>query len=277
MYYTGQHNIMEDPNGSVISYLYEDLKWVDEASHEMLIDWFCCCATGDTWQEKYESSCIRYNGLYWLLWIVTVPCLLSGKWTHDLFGQGDGFEGETKLEREVRIHWLYCTDGPMLAALLIDVYYCGLYVAEGEWGMNNETLVVVLSMTVCIGYVGGNVAFEYAIRNRKPTTVKCMIACNFAFATGLLVALVYGFIIGDVSGASWIRILDYSLRVLVVLFIMLACVIYSPLWSAYDDTDDKGFVNPKNVLPIAAVTCWVYCALIFAFSINFTDLWEALT
>lgn len=257
--------------------LIDDIYWAFEASHEMLIEWLCCCASGETWQEKYVSSNVGYNLFYWLLWIFAVPCILSGKWTHDLVGQGDTFEGETKLEREVRIHWLYCTDGPMLAALMIDIYYAGVYVAKGEWGMNNDTMEIMLSMAVCISYVLGNIAFEAAIRERKATTVKCMIACNFAFATGLLVALVYGFVIGDVTGASWLKIVDYGLRIVVVLFIMLAVYVYSPLWSAYDEKEDHRSVSCEEMLPIVAVTVWVYCALIFAFSINFTDLWEALT
>ena len=91
------------------------------------------------------------------------------------------------------------------------------------------------SMGLCVGYLIGNTVFANAIREKKPRLVKVLIACNMAFATGLLVALCYGiYWHEDFQNSSHYRtylvVASYTCRMVVVLFVLTACYIYWPLW-----------------------------------------------
>ena len=74
------------------------------------------------------------------------------------------FEGESKLEREVRIQWIYTCDGPMMLAFLADLAYLFYYWYYGDLGLNNDTLSLLFSMGLCVGYIAGNVQLAHAMQ-----------------------------------------------------------------------------------------------------------------
>jgi len=39
------------------------------------------------WQH-YDTCYVKWNPIYWLLWLCVIPMVISGKWFHALFGQG---------------------------------------------------------------------------------------------------------------------------------------------------------------------------------------------
>lgn len=259
-----------------------DVAWGGLESHLMLVR-YCYFWLDRPFDEVLQHPLLRWNPFYWFLWVLAVGCIVSGRWTHSIFGQGDGFPGESELEREVRIYWLYCTDGPVLLATLFDFFVLGVDLKQKLIGWNNTTLELAISFCVNLGFLAGNVSFASAMRRRRATAVKMIIGCNFAFASGLAVALVYG---ACASYTAWDSTFEeastYCLRVIVVLFILLACYIYAPLWTQYDndgdqDKDEQASFDCGVVAPVAFVTILVWLLLFGAFAVGYSDVWAALT
>lgn len=270
--------------------LKHDFKWGSDESHFMLVR-YCFFWMDRPVEEVLQHPVVRFNPLYWLLWFLAIICLVSGRWTHSVFGQGDGFPGESELEREVRIYWLYCTDGPVLMATLVDFYELGVAIEDNALGWNNDTLILFISFCVNFGFLAGNITFAHAMRQRRATAVKMILGCNFAFASGLAVALVYGAVKGY---SAWDsdneEIVSYTLRVIVVLFVLLACYIYAPLWNHYDGHPEAGeeadshaakMLDCRVVAPVVCVTLVVWLMLLIVFTIDggqgYSDVWAALT
>ena len=134
-------------------------------------------------------------------------------------------------------------------------------------------------MAVCLSYIAANIAFLHAIRSKNATLVKAMIAGNFAFASGLAFALVYGYSVGLVELTSWYEWASFILRAIVVLFVLCACYIYAPLWNHYDDHNSEqptycGFCC--TICPVMCMAGLIYLALLTAFTMSYSDMWEAL-
>jgi hypothetical protein len=174
----------------------------------------------------------------------------------------------------------------MMLAFLADLYYVVCYLEYGDIGLNNDTLSLAISMLLSGGYILGNVQLAQAMQDRNPSNIKVMIGCNLAFATGLGTALVWGWFAGEdfdnwddeSSYAQWIVVIEYSMRAVVVIFVLLACYIYWPLFHAYDDKlEHLDGAHYTVLLPVVFVMLLIWtvlCLLIFA---NYDDFWSALT
>lgn len=88
--------------------LLDDVAWAVEESHVMIIELCCPCLLSATAEVQYKTVVVRYNPFYWALLIILVASILLGRWTHAIFGQGGPVrEDELKIERQVRIQWIY--------------------------------------------------------------------------------------------------------------------------------------------------------------------------
>lgn len=92
--------------------LCADLWWGFRESHTMIVMWNfpSSIAYSLSFEEQLQHPCIRYNPLYWLCTLITMPCLCWGRWIHALLGQGGPVRhDESTIEREARIQWIYTT------------------------------------------------------------------------------------------------------------------------------------------------------------------------
>lgn len=94
-----------------------DMAWAVVESHEMILDFCCPCIRHASPDD--QRAAVRHNPLYWAILLVTVPCILSGRWTHALFGQGGPVrDDELDLERKVRIQWIYAAPSVWPSSIL---------------------------------------------------------------------------------------------------------------------------------------------------------------
>lgn len=92
--------------------LLAELWWGFRESHKMTVMWNYPSSIADSlsFEEQLQHPCIRYNPCYWLLMLVTTPCVCWGRWIHALLGQGGPVrDDESEIEREARIQWIYTT------------------------------------------------------------------------------------------------------------------------------------------------------------------------
>ena len=89
----------------------------------MLVLWLCPAEfKALDIEAQYRHPLVFWNPAYWICFLPLVPCLLTGKWLHSLWGQGDMMRpDETIEESRVRLHWIYCLDGPIAFACILDL------------------------------------------------------------------------------------------------------------------------------------------------------------
>lgn len=128
--------------------------------------------------------------VFWSIWALVCFSVLSGKWVHGLVGQaGPVRPDESALEREIRVQWIYASDGPFLLSLALNLASLAAAVLSQSLGANHDTLMLGVSSAINVGFLFANVSFLHGMRHRMAQSVRCNIVFNFAFASALAVAL----------------------------------------------------------------------------------------
>ena len=165
------------------------------ASHDMLVLWMYPTPFKVLEiDEQYRHWSVRWNPFYWAMFLPLIPCILTGKWLHATWGQGDMMRpDETVEESRVRLHWIYCLDGPIAVAVLLDLVDVLLDVPfYTQRKFTNQLLSWVMTLTVTSAYVLANSYFLDVMRRRSLVGVRLVIVYQTVFAVGLLNMLVAG-------------------------------------------------------------------------------------
>ena len=99
-----------------------------------------------------------------------------------------------------------------------------------------------LNATIATLYVGGNVAFLAALRNKDSVGVRAGVAANYAFAAGL--AALLGLWIVNRHGHHWTVLWT---RVLGVAFCLSVVPDFRPLWHEHAPTSNERIHLPTLV------------------------------
>lgn len=244
-----------------------DVRWGFRESHNVIVtlNYPSSIAGGLSYEEQCRHPCVRYNPVYWMCTLVTMPCMVSGRWTHALLGQGGPVrDDEMAIERDARVQWIYTTgaprryryvadlfsraDGPFAFSAFLTIVYLLWLACRGNAGENVDTAGVVVDIAIDVrglgadrrnyypqvSYIGGNYRFLEAMRHKRVAEVRMCILSTFAFTSGLAVLLVSGILHADIASQwSWSRRATWLLRFLCVAFFTTATIIYSQLWNAY--------------------------------------------
>lgn len=209
------------------------------ASFDLITLWLypsCFRALDEKEQHRHWSTC--WNPVFWAMHLPLVGCIITGKWLHSLWGQGDKVrEDETVEEHRVRTHWIYCLDGPIAGVCILDLVDVLLDVPMYEQSkFQDSVLSWFMTITVTAGYVMGNSYFLWVMRRRSLVGVRLVIICQTVFAVGLLNMLVAGLLRNKESGRfgqyffdTWIDLVSWSARLTMVLFMLAAAFVYSRL------------------------------------------------
>ena len=103
--------------------------------------------------------------MYFVLFYPLAVSCLMGKWTHSLWGQGKPTREDEHLdEYRVRVHWVYCLDGPMLVATALDA--ADLWWDVPLYTQRKFTSLIAICITcgVTCAFVGANTIFLEMIR-----------------------------------------------------------------------------------------------------------------
>ena len=267
------------------------------AAHDMIVVWLCPGPIKSLELEAQHAHCfIRWNVLYWVCYLPLIPCVLSGKWLHSLWGQGEAMRNdETMDEARVRLHWIYCLDGPIVAAALVDLIdvLCDI----PNYTQRKFTSLLSWCMTVAVtgAYVLANSYFLDVMRRRSLVGVRLVVTYQTVFGVGLLNMLVAGAVRnkerrrhGDDVFATWPEFIAWSTRFTMAAFMCAAAFVYSRLWNAYLPTSrtavDVAFTKHGEylqrecvqyaVLPLAAILMWTL--LVVAAWLDDDVFWDAL-
>lgn len=155
----------------------------------MILAWMCPPAfKAHPYEFQRESCRVRWNPGYWVCWFGGFGCILPGLWFHTLFGQdGQLREDETLVEREVRVHWVYGCDGPMVLELIYEVYSVFVNLGHADW---DEAFSCTIAIVVAGCYMMGNVIFMRAMKLQHYVEIRMCIMAGAAFGIGLAIALV---------------------------------------------------------------------------------------
>ena len=84
--------------------LSADWAWARDESHIMIVQYCYQRGFGRLARDEQRAHwSVRCNPLYWLLFAGCLPCMLSGKWVHSLWGQGGPVrDDEVRASRERR-------------------------------------------------------------------------------------------------------------------------------------------------------------------------------
>lgn len=228
-----------------------DLEWGFEESQEMLESLGC-------------TSC---NPLFYPTVAILVLCVVPGRWVHWLFGQGDGPDDELPVEKDVRIQWVYMTDGPFAVAAVIALLRM----------LGGYDLSIVIDLAIDVAFIVGNIFFLAAIRNRDVLEIRVAILANAVFAVGMTLLLIYGLLI---TGAkhNWTAMtrFEWFLRALVVGFFIAAVAVYTQLWNAHTTTQwHASTCCHVLILMSAALTVW-FLFVFATFLDGPTAIWSAV-
>ena len=284
---------------STWSAVKSDLAVCCHASHDMIVLWLCTADFKELDIEaQYRHWSVRYNPLYWLTFLPLVPCLVLGKWLHACWGQGDMMRpDETMEESRVRLHWIYCLDGPIAAVVLldlVDVLFDVPFYTQRKF--QNSLLSWSMTLTVTSAYILANSYFLDVMRRRSLVGVRLVIVYQTVFAVGLLNMLVAGAVHnkqtkrnGEYIFSTWLEFAAWSSRLVMVMFMLGAAFVYSRLWNIYRDQRQLASTTVSfhehgsylrreclqyMILPIAAILMWLL--LLLAASLDDDIFWDAL-
>jgi len=268
-----------------------------EASFDLITLWLSpsCFRLLDE-KEQHRHWSILWNPVFWAMHLPLVFCILSGKWLHTLWGQGDKVrEDENMEENRVRTHWIYCLDGPIAGLCILDLLDAVLDVPMySQRKFQDSLLSWCMTLTVTIGYVTGNSYFLYVMSRRSLVGVRLVIICQTVFALGLLNMLVAGLMrnkeagrYGDYFFNTWLELVAWSARLTMVLFMLAAAFVYSRLWNEYrvqpairevSFTDHGDYLKAEclqySVIPLGALLMWTLLGL--AYWLDDDLFWDAL-
>jgi len=276
-----------------------DLHVCAHASHDMVVLWLCPGPfKAMDIEDQYLHWSVRWNPIYWSMFVPLVPCIILGKWLHSLWGQGDMMRAdETIEESRVRLHWIYCLDGPIAAMVLLDLVDVLIDVPGYEQRKFKDSLLSwCMTLVVSSAYILANAYFLDVMRRRSLVGVRLVIVYQTVFAVGLLNMLVAGAIHNSSTGrngeyvfGTWIEFGTWSARLIMVLFMLGAAFVYSKLWNIYRDEQqvavkaisfhEHGSYLRKEclqymILPVAAILMWVL--LLLAATLDDDMFWDAL-
>jgi len=276
-----------------------DMGVAAHASHDMVVLWLCPGPFKNLdIDAQYRHWSVRWNPLYWVMFVPLVPCIILGKWLHSLWGQGDMMRAdETIEESRVRLHWVYCLDGPIAGAALLDLVDVLIDVPMYEQRKFKDSLLSwCMTLTVTAAYVLANAYFLDVMRRRSLVGVRLVIVYQTVFAVGLLNMLVAGAIHnsttrrnGEYIFESWLAFFSWSTRLVMTAFMLGAAFVYSRLWNIYRDEvvlavhsvsfHEHGAYLRKEclqymILPVAAILMWVL--LLLAATLDDDMFWDAL-
>lgn len=267
-------------------------------SHDMLVLWMCPSSFKALSLEEQQSHWIIFwNPIYWAMYLPLLACILSGKWLHALWGQGDMMRpDETIEETRIRIHWIYALDGPIAFACaldLIDVIFDVPNYTQKKFTAGALSWCMTLIVTGV--YVLANSYFLDVVRRRSLVGVRLIIVYQTVFGFGLLNMLVAGAMRnkmshknGEYMFESWTSFFAWSIRLVMTLFMLGAAFVYSRLWNAYRTerqlAEEVSFHKHGSylrkecrqyaALPIAAMVIWAL--LVLAAYLGEDIFWDAL-
>lgn len=226
------------------------IEWASGEAHHMMFSFVPCTrATASTHWRDYRFAVV-WNPIYWLMWGPAVLLIAVGRRFHGLFDQDGpvhGNDGESEVEHEVRVWWIFPSDAAFLGGIGLTVVNSIWYAADGALPERYHWSALLISVVIYATYVGSNIAFLASMRQRDALLTHCFIAGNCATGigvSGLLVVTVYRIAAGHAqhsivlaeSGHAVLYVVGtWVLRVGFVLFLLLMALTYSRLWSAYDD------------------------------------------
>jgi len=255
------------------------------AAHDMLILWLWPGFVKNLELEAQHAHwSVRWNPAYWAMYLPLIACILPGKWLHSLWGQGGPMRpDETIEESRVRLHWIYCLDGPIVGAALLDLLdvlidlpgYTQRKFTEGA-------ISYVMTLLVTGTYVLVNSYFLDVMRRRSLVGIRLVIVWQTVFGVGLLNLLVAGLyrnktehVNGDYFFSSWLALASFATRFTMVCFMLAAAFVYSRLWNAYkhqrQPIPEVSFYKhgdymrreclQYSTLPLTAIGMWVLLGL----------------
>jgi len=278
--------------------LQNDWRVAAHHSHDMLVLWMCTPGfKALPLEEQQNHWIILWNPIYWAMYLPLLGMIISGKWLHALWGQGGMMRpDETIEETRIRIHWIYCLDGPIAFA-------CGLDLLDVMFDVPNYTqkkftagaLSWCMTLIVTGVYILANSYFLDVVRRRSLVGVRLLIVYQTVFGFGLLNMLVAGAMRNKMSHkngeyifGSWPAFFAWSIRLIMTLFMLCAAFVYSRLWNAYRKerqlAEEVSFHKHGSylrkecrqyaALPIAALVIWAL--LILASYLGEDIFWDAL-
>jgi len=138
------------------------------------------------------------------------------------------------------VHWIYCTSGAMVAVIATDLLEAIYYTVKQEFF--EYYLGIVVSLAICISFVGGNHMFLWMMVRRSLVGVRAIIMCNLMFSVSMLADLIllvceYTWSEESVEKESGFNLIVLIFKLLerlaCVAFFVVATFIYARLWSLY--------------------------------------------
>ena len=142
---------------------------------------------------------------------------------------------ETALERKVRIEWVYLTDGGFVLNIIMYL----VTPIKGSYGW--DTLLAII---ISVVFIGGNIAFLRAVRNKYAIGVRTAIIANTMFVVALTAILILWLIARSTSHWSENRYFVFITRVLVLILLWYDLRQFKAIAAMYP-LDDKwpGFLE----------------------------------
>ena len=224
------------------------------AAHHMLFTFMlpALCSS----EKDYETASkdwrsyrwiVMRNPFYWAAWLVTVLLIMLGRRLHYVAGQhGPVGEPETSTEHEVRIWWIYPSDGAFTGGLCLVAGDALWYSVDSVREDKDQWTTLIISFVLYTSIITSNFLFLNAMRQRSSLHVKAFIAGNAALAFALLALLIISAVRIATGRApasmkrAWsahsILYILYSwvLRTGFVFFLLLMAATYFRLWFTYD-------------------------------------------
>jgi len=257
------------------------------------------------YKKVRDMAFIKYNPLYWLTLLLSVPFFVLGRWVHLTCGQGDRVrDDETETEYEVRAVWVYGSDSFFFIGLVYATVMAISELADGAFQGANVAAFAI-NLAIYGGFIFTNTLLLRAMRRRDALMMKMQIAgtCAFASATIVLMAITLIGVVGNYADGgdrnASDSLLGWIFRCILVLFYAAMATTYSRLWGAYDDLaprplnevaekdgSDKGLVPlaPHStrdkicmVLLASFASFTVTTLVVVMFLVDPSAFWEATT
>jgi len=246
-------------------------------AHWMTTGMLCIFAAEKKDQEEdlpnhMEHPLIKYNPGYWLLWCYFTVSIWLGILVHTPFGQADKCRpDELELESEVRVQWIYASDGMYVLMMMLDLvdFFSKWHKHGLTWSTSDQCgadcYMVAAAMYGALW--GGNVYFLRCMQQRAQVPLRSCILANLGFAASLLVLLGVSAITGTGDRATT-AVMAWGLRVVSVGCYVMVGVYYLKLWNIYQDSEhDPEGAKAQTWREILLPTCTVIAPSIVTFMI----------
>ena len=207
-------------------------------------------------QKDYEAAAkewrsyrwrVVYNPFYWPAWLATVLLIMLGRRLHYIADQHEPIAvPESHTEHEIRVWWIYPSDGAFAGGLFLVACDALWYAGSGKITESDCWSMLVISVVIYSSIITSNFLFLNAMRQRSSLHVKMFVAGNAALALALTILLITSgvriatgnappSIRREMSGHGLLYVLyTWALRVGFVFFMVLMAATYFRLWFAYD-------------------------------------------